>query len=253
MSAATSLADSASSLLSQTRHERARAVAGGHQARPRVLHDTYSRFGAVCAAKAAAYRLLRRLCRAQVGHVLFQDIAALTSISPVDSEFEFRWLTSAEVCAYAADPANDLDAAMAAHLEQSGHYCLAVLKGSVLASYSWYALHSISPEHSLGTGLTFPTDSVYFYKAFTRPEYRGRGLHPAALQYAAAFFKARSISRLIAIVECANWPSLRSHEKLGFRQAGSFVHMGGRRLRFERYPKLADRLGIRLGHSAKLF
>jgi L-amino acid N-acyltransferase YncA len=93
---------------------------------------------------------------------------------------------------------------------------------------------------------------VYFYKAFTRPEYRGRGLHPAALRHAAMFFAERSIARLIAIVEYANWSSLRSHEKLGFWNAGTFVGLRGQRLRFARYPRRAQRLGIRFGHSSQV-
>jgi len=213
----------------------------------RTLGDVSSRFGVGCAAKGVAYRVARRVCQLQVGHVLVQNLAELSATPAQVTGLEYRWLTADEVRAYACDPANDLEAAMAPHLEDKRNFCFAALDGRVLANYSWYALDSIPPEHSLGAGLSFPPDTVYFYKAYTRPDYRGRGVHPTALSRAASFFAERGISRLIAIIEYANWPSLRSHAKLGFRDAGRFVKAGRPPWRFERYPQLTETLGIRFG------
>ena len=215
----------------------------------RTVGESCSRFGVCCAAKGITYRLARRLGGVQVGHVLVQDITELRATPTSAAGLDYRWLTADEVRDYAADRANDLDAAMASSLKEQDNYCFAALDGPVLANYSWYALGSIQREHSLGAGLSFPNDTVYFYKAYTRPEYRGRGLHPTALRIAASFFAQHSISRLVAIVEYANWASLRSHAKLGFRSAGRFVKVGGNQPRFERYPQLAESLGIRFGNN----
>jgi L-amino acid N-acyltransferase YncA len=66
------------------------------------------------------------------------------------------------------------------------------------------------------------------YKAFTEPEYRGRQIHGAALSRAAEHFRHRGIGRMIAIVEFGNRASLRSHQRLGFRPAGSLLRIGWR-------------------------
>ena len=44
-----------------------------------------------------------------------------------------------------------------------------------------------------------------------------------ALSRAAEHFRQRGIEQMMAIVEFANWPSLRSHAKLGFRPAGRLL------------------------------
>ena len=218
----------------------------------RTFTRACSKFGVRCAIKGLAYRVAQRLCRLQVGHILVQSLDALPKTRSQVGGFEYRWLTADEVRTYAADRANDLEAAMAPLLENEQNFCFAAMDRSVLASYCWYALDSIPREHSLGVGLSFPTDTVYFYKAYTHPGYRGRGLHPAAMREAASFFAERGISRLVAIVEYANWPSLRSHAKLGFRLAGRFLKVGRRPLVFERYPKLAGTCGISFGDVPQL-
>ena len=215
--------------------------------RLRNFGEVCSRFGVTCAAKALAYRLAKRWCNLQVADVLVQSVAQLATTPRLVTGLEYRWLTADEVRAYAWDPTNDLEAAMAPDLENGRSYCCAAFDGAVLANYCWYALDSIGSEHSLGAGLSFPSDSVYFYKAYTHPAYRGRGVYPTALHHAASFFAERGVSRLIAIVEYANWASFRSHAKLGFRLAGRFVKVGRQPLRFERYPQLANTLGIRFG------
>ena len=218
----------------------------------RTFTRACSKFGVRCAIKGLAYRVAQRLCRLQVGYILVQSLAALPKAPSQVGWFEYRWLTADDVRRHAVDRANDLDAAMAPLLENEQNFCFAAMDGPVLASYCWYALESIPGEHSLGVGLSFPTDTVYFYKAYTHPGYRGRGLHPAAMREAASFFAERGVSRLVAIVEYANWPSLRSHAKLGFRLAGRFVKADRRPLVFERYPQLAGTFGIRFGDVPQL-
>lgn len=213
----------------------------------RNLREVCSRFGAGSAAKGLAYRLAQRLCKLQIGHVLSLHLGEVSSAGSPPAGLEYRWLTADDVRVCAADPANDLEASLAPRLENGHDYCFAAFDGPLLVNYSWYALDSIEPEHSLGVGLTFPPDTVYLYKAFTRPNYRGRGVHPAALRHATPFLAQRGISRLLALVEYASWPSLRSHEKLGCRHVGRFVKIGRQPIRFKRNPQLTETWGIRFG------
>ena len=110
----------------------------------------------------------------------------------------------------------------------SGTSALPPFTGAHLVNYAWYALESIEAEHSFGAGLKLPPDTVYMYKAYTVPEYRGRQIHGAALSRAAERLRQRGIGRMIAIVEFGNRASLRSHQKLGFRGVGRLLRVGWR-------------------------
>jgi L-amino acid N-acyltransferase YncA len=170
-----------------------------------------------------AYRVVRRLAGIEFAQILRLELASIRPLRPTALELEFRFMTADEVRAAAADPIYELDEAMAARLQSGRDSCFAAWHGDRLASFAWYAVQSVEPEHSFGAGLRLPRDTVYQYKAITVPEYRGRQLHGAALSRAAAHFRQRGMSQMIAIVEFGNQASLRSHAKLGFRPAGSLL------------------------------
>jgi RimJ/RimL family protein N-acetyltransferase len=174
------------------------------------------------------YRLARRLINVEIARVLRLNLAAMRAVKLQALDLDYRFLSAPEVRAFAADPANDLDAAMAQRLQSGRDFCFAAIHDGRLANYSWYALDSVEPEHGFGAGLTFPRDTVYMYKAYTLPALRGRQIHGAALQRAMEFFQHRGIRQLIAIVEFANRPSLRSYEKLGCQPAGRLLRIGRR-------------------------
>ncbi len=195
-----------------------------------TLRQTRRNYGFGIALGEFAYRLARRLMSAEIAQVLQLDLAAMRAPKPPALDLDYRFLSADEVRAAAADPAHDLDATMAERLRSGRDFCYGAFHGNRLASYSWYALDSIEPEHGFGAGLTFPLDTVYLYKAYTLPAYRGRQVHGAALQRAARFFQQHGITQLIAIVEFGNWASLRSHEKLGCRPVGRLLRVGRRSL-----------------------
>jgi hypothetical protein len=153
----------------------------------------------------------------------------LATICPAKSplpDLEYRFLTADDIRAAVADPANDLDITMADRLQSGRDFCFAAFFGNRLANYSWYALEAIGPEDSFGAGLILPRDTVYMYKAYTVPAYRGQQIHGAVLLKAAQYFQQLGITQLIAIVEFANGPSLRSHLRLGCRPAGRLLRIG---------------------------
>ena len=189
---------------------------------------TWRSYGLGVALGELAYRLARRLIRLEIAQVLRLDLAAMRPVKPPSLNLEYRFLSASEVQALAADPAHDLEAAMAQRLQSGRDYCFAVFHGDRLANYSWYALESIGREHSFGAGLTFPADTVYLYKAYTVPAYRGQQIHGAAIQRALQAFQQRGVRHLIAIVEFANWASWRSHAKLGCRPDGHLLRLGQR-------------------------
>ncbi len=175
-----------------------------------------------------AYRIARRLTSFEIGQVLRLELASALPQPQPKLELEYRFLNCENVRAAALDPRHELEASIAERLQSSRDFCFAAFHGDRLANYSWFALETIEPEHSFGAGLKLPQDTVYLYKAYTVPEFRGRQIHGAALSRAAAHFRQRGSVQMIAIVDFANGASLRSHAKLGFRLAGRLFCIGRR-------------------------
>jgi GNAT superfamily N-acetyltransferase len=185
-----------------------------------------SRISANCAEWA--YRVARRFVTVQVAHVLRLDLATVQLPDEPMLELDYRFIGSSDVRNAAIDPCHDLDASLAARLASGRDLCFAAFHGERLANYSWFAVESVEPEHSFGADLHLPPDTVYLYKAYTVPSYRGQRIHGAALYRAAEFFRRCGHAQMIGIVEFANWASLRSHARLGFRPVGRLLTIGGK-------------------------
>jgi CelD/BcsL family acetyltransferase involved in cellulose biosynthesis/ribosomal protein S18 acetylase RimI-like enzyme len=236
------------------RHSRDQTPAANLTPRPlgRIgqFADDCRRFGVRAGASGLAYRLIRRSCRLTIAHVLRLDVTELAPQLRLPPDFECRWLTADEVRAFASDAANDLEDSLADRVNDGRNFCFGVLCNRRLVNYCWYSLGAISKEHSFGAGLALPTDTLFLYKAFTDPDFRGRHFHPSAVSRVVHEFAKRGISRVVALVENDNWPSLHSHAKLGFRRVGRMLVGGRRPLRTERYPPTAIAMGIRFGQQA---
>jgi GNAT superfamily N-acetyltransferase len=219
----------------------------------RHLTDDRRRFGFRKAAAGLFYRVAQRLVKLRINELMSRPMAGidLLDTSPECEKFEFRALTPSEVRAFAADPSNDLNAAMADRIEAGHDWCFAALYGERLANYSWYALGSIESLHC-HVALSFPADTVYLYKAFTHRDFRGAGIHQATFVRASRWLARLGLHRVVLIVEYANWESLRSHQQLGFRKLGLIVTAGRGSFRFERHPCVARKLGLRFGSQADL-
>ncbi|MGD0907497.1 MAG: GNAT family N-acetyltransferase [Candidatus Acidiferrales bacterium] len=65
--------------------------------------------------------------------------------------------------------------------------------------------------------LEFDDRLAYFYRAFTRPELRGRGLMPSLLQAALARCASRGYRGVVACIDMGNSPSWRAFRSAGFK------------------------------------
>jgi hypothetical protein len=149
-----------------------------------------------------------------IGHFLTFDVTRLLHLDEgdlrpprIDPAFEIRLLEPYEVVEFAADPANDLDVSLARRMTCGRDLCVAALDGDHLASYAWFALGSIeAPMHRgrtlrSGVAVSFPRSMAFIYKAFTRPEYRGRHLYPAVLAQGLHELSPRGVTQLLATAE----------------------------------------------------
>ena len=132
-----------------------------------------------------------------------------------------RELALTEMARYGEDPVYEFDSSFIPEAMERGDCCMGVFAGDKLVSYSFNTPFATTFHPTLR--YHFPEGSIYHFKAFTIPEWRGKRLH--ALNVAAALAKFRrqpGYSGLVTLVNEANHPSLRSFERLGFRVAHRF-------------------------------
>lgn len=161
-----------------------------------------------------------------------------TGVSPPSAnDMETRWLTPTEVRAFANDPANDLSVEFCERIAWRRNRCFAVLDGGRLVSYAWYAVERIDPEDFFRLGATLPGDLAFNFKAYTRPEHRGRRFHSLGTRAALAVLRGEGIRHILATVDWTNDRSLRSFARLGAERLGTLVRwrrLGRSRMRLPR-------------------
>lgn len=121
----------------------------------------------------------------------------------------------------AQDPANDISAAFLRTLQGRDDLCFGAFAGPRLAAYGFFAHAPTAIDPHLR--FVFDESWVYIYKAFTRPDWRGRRLWPqvllSALPELHAWRNGRvALAGLVTLVLADNPPSLRAFARLGFRR-----------------------------------
>jgi ribosomal protein S18 acetylase RimI-like enzyme len=208
--------------------------------------ETHERFGVGGVLRQGLNRLLVRGASLDILHVILLERSAMRA-HPVDTAVQARFLTPNEVRRFARDPANHLSPEFADRADGGLDFCYGAIHGDRLASYGWYALGSVEPEHAAGAALGLPPDVAYMYKVFTHPDFRGRRLNAACMEGALEALGPRGVDRLVSLVYWSNEPSLRSCERLGFRRLGLLVVGPGGPIRI---PPKARRLGVTFGRAA---
>ncbi|HEX3871917.1 MAG TPA: hypothetical protein VHV77_15840 [Pirellulales bacterium] len=216
------------------------------------LNETRRYHGTRSAVLGLGYRLLRLGIEIRVCYLIGTDIVDVADADDLPTNLGFRFLAADEIREFAADPVNDLDANFAVRVAEGRDLCFAAFDGDRLVNYSWYALDAIEAEHSLGFAMSFPSDTAYLYKAFTHPDYRGRRVHHLATLRAFDELPSLGVRRVVGIMEYGNWPSLRSHVRLGGKLLARITTIGSGPKRIECIPRHLEDLGLRLGRRADL-
>jgi hypothetical protein len=224
---------------------------------PRSTHGSLHALHWPLELASVAYRAL--------GHVMTCDITRLMVLGEddvrpphVDAAFELRFLSPEEVVDFARDPANELEPLLAERMACGRDLCCAALAGNELAAYAWFALGSIEAEMhrgrtpDSGVAVSFTRRAAFVYKAFTRPEYRGRRLYAGCLAAGLAGLKERGVTQLLATAEWTNGSALAACHGLGFRDLGTIVRLACGPFSFTHMPRRARALGVRLGRHARV-
>jgi hypothetical protein len=221
------------------------------------LADMRRNYGTGAALKWVADRAARRLLGASFVRVLWLEADWLPecvrpgTVRRMVAGLEFRFLEPYEVRHFSADPAYELDAAMAERIENGGDFCFGAMAERRLPAYSWFALDCVEAEHAMGAALSFPPDVAYMYKGLTQPDFRGRRIHGLVIGLALRELAEYGVTKLVSLVESINWPSRRSCARLGFVDLGLRICFGRGRARLLRAPRAARELGVRFGKHAR--
>jgi GNAT superfamily N-acetyltransferase len=141
-----------------------------------------------------------------------------------------RLLHPDEVMRETGTPASGITKEDAAANLAIGEECIGVYVDGTLASHAWYSGRACA----LRSGIHVRFDPRYAYSrwAFTRPEYRGRGLHALGKRHALEHYAARGRLGILSTVKAVNFESLRSADRQGSRPVGVMLaaSVGGRNL-----------------------
>lgn len=219
------------------------------------IADKRKRFGWRAACHTLAYKLVQRCIVLDITHLMVLDLCDLPSEH--QNKADFHTLSHGEVSMFARNADLDLDPTIADRLHGDKDVCFAVMVAGELAGYYWLAFDSIEAIHNsagteeTGVAMSYPTDRVFGYNAFVRPEYRGHGLY-AQLVLAAARWahEQKGIRFLVSTVDWTNYAAMRSCQRLGRRSLGLIWRFGIRGKMFTVGPPAAGRHGIQLSDKA---
>ena len=222
-----------------------------------LMTKTWKRYGLLAAVHVLSYRMAQRLAVVDVTNLMLLDLATIKT--PVDSErVVYRPLSHDEVIAYAVrDPALDLEPSMAQRIQGNLDVCFGAIVGDRLVGYSWLALNSIEAIHNSagteqsGVAISFPPNTIFSYKAFVLPTFRGRGLYGKLVEAAGYWAYAhRGVKHHLSTTDWTNFAAKRGCERQGRRRIGRIwrVAVAGRSLTFA--PRAAAAYGIQIGHRA---
>ncbi len=96
-----------------------------------------------------------------------------------------------------------------------GEVCGVARLNSEVVSYCWVAFQQ-AEVGEINRTIKLRNNELYFYDAFTLPDYRGRGLFPALLTAILGFARSQGCSRALIFSLRENRPSVRGIEKAGF-------------------------------------
>jgi hypothetical protein len=191
------------------------------------------KYNALGPSKVAAYYLYQGANR-----LLPIDLVRGFCLTPADAHVPLATrgderclrLEPAEVMRETGTPDSGITAEDAAANLALGEDCFGVYVDGTLASHAWYSGRACA----LRSGIHVRFDPRYAYSrwAFTRPEYRGRGLHALGKRHALQHYAAQGRLGVLSTVKAVNFESLRSAVRQGSRPVGWMfaASTGGRHL-----------------------
>jgi hypothetical protein len=190
-----------------------------------------TRLGFTTAALWFLDRWLSRVVPARVVVVVGRRYQTVAPPRLESRDLEARFLSSAEVTHVAGMDTTWCPAGFAEDAVARGHRCFGLFDGSQLVYSCWFAT---TPTPALGgVHVSVAPGYVYGYRAQTRADRRGAGLHVAGVAAATtAMAEEGPLRGVVAYIEGRNAASLVAAKKIGDERFGAaVVWRSGRRVR----------------------
>lgn len=179
---------------------------------------TYDTTRSLTGLLSLGYRCLRRGLGLHLYWVFSRNPRHADVCSPRTDGLLIRELTATEVERFARDPALEIDARVIRAMREQQHLCFGALRGERLVAYTWMSFGTAPHEHGVSVHIRPPRG--YGYKAFTRPEYRGRRIWPALVQAAELAVPQYGCDRVLSFIEIDNFASLAAARRIASRRVG---------------------------------
>jgi GNAT superfamily N-acetyltransferase len=150
---------------------------------------------------------------------------------------EFKFATPEELLRIAENPAYVISPEDIEYVSRGVARCLLQMDGEHLAGYAWiwnsrlaYLEDIEGGVHVDGVHVNLPDDTIYNYKAYTNPDYRGYGYQALRHLQLLKMTEAEGVKRLFGYVDHFNSSSLKGVRKSGYVPVGELRvrHRGGR-------------------------
>lgn len=153
---------------------------------------------------------------------LHEPIGEVTAGIPV----EISLLQKSEITEYVEFRQEVKDTKVEAQLE-AGDWCFVVRHQGQMICARWATVQRVWSDY-LSCELRLAEGEVYSYDLFTKPEFRGHAVSPAASAEMLRYFCAAGYRRMVVTISPENRPSLRSVTKTGYRPYGvmGYVKIG---------------------------
>jgi hypothetical protein len=188
----------------------------------KTLKITKEKFGYPAVLHSIKYNLINKL-------TFYKELQGMTvtmeSLDPKylegNEKYTYRFLTEEELHNYSKDSNNFISEEFLQKVLEKGDYCYAVLDGDKLASYGWYSSKPTCIADDLS--LHFDGSWIYMYKGFTALDYRGQRLHAIGMARSLKAFTEKGFKGIISYVETNNYASLRSCQRMGYKNFGKVI------------------------------
>ena len=172
----------------------------------------YAAFGLWKTLQAFGIRAIQRVMGVKLLRAMYVTAVAPT-FAAVPADLTAGFLDRDTLRRLSAHAQYDLSPGFLDVALSKGDECYAIMDGTRLAAYGWYARTPTAFSEDLE--VHFDDAYVYMYKALTLDPYRGRRLHAIAKAGALAVYRARGYKGLVSYVAADNLSSLKANLRLG--------------------------------------
>ncbi|HEU4603542.1 MAG TPA: hypothetical protein VFS24_16330 [Steroidobacteraceae bacterium] len=145
------------------------------------------------------------------------------------AEHVFKFASPEDLAALAPDPTNSIAPIDIERVRNGISRCMLQMDGETLVGYAWIWTNRLAYIDD-GVHLNLPNDTIYNYKGYTNPKYRGKSFQALRHLNLLKLTAPEGVKRLFGFVDHFNSKSLKGVRKSGYVPVGELriKHKNGR-------------------------